>query len=226
MNPMTRLLLAAAAFLITHYVSSTPLRPRLVRLLGANGYVLLYSAVAFATLGGMAWAYYRAPYLGLWHVPALRYAPLVIMPLALILLVCGVLMRNPTAVGSEKLLRGGGAARGVLRITRHPVMWGIALWAASHIAARGDAAAAVFFGSMLVLALSGTVLIDRRKSAALGEDWARFANVTSNVPFLAVLRGRSRLNLAEIGWGRPLLAIVLYGLILWLHAPVFGARPY
>ena len=95
MNPMTRLLLAAAAFLIAHYVSSTPLRPRLVRLLGANGYVLLYSAVAFATLGGMAWAYYRAPYLGLWHVPALRYAPLAIMPLALILVVCGVLMRNP-----------------------------------------------------------------------------------------------------------------------------------
>jgi len=223
---MTRLLLAAAAFLIAHYVSSTPLRPRLVRLLGANGYVLLYSAVAFATLGGMAWAYYRAPYLGLWHVPALRYAPLAIMPLALILVVCGVLMRNPTAVGSEKLLRDGAAARGVLRITRHPVMWGIALWALSHIAARGDAAAAVFFGSMLVLALSGTVLIDRRKRAALGEDWVRFARVTSNVPFLAVLSGRNRLNLAEIGWGRPLLAIVLYGVTWWLHASLFGARPY
>jgi uncharacterized membrane protein len=226
MNPMTRLLLAAAAFLIAHYVSSTPLRPRLVRLLGANGYVLLYSAVAFATLGGMAWAYYRAPYLGLWHVPALRYAPLAIMPLALILVVCGVLMRNPTAVGSEKLLRDGAAARGVLRITRHPVMWGIALWALSHIAARGDAAAAVFFGSMLVLALSGTVLIDRRKRAALGEDWVRFARVTSNVPFLAVLSGRNRLNLAEIGWGRPLLVIVLYGVTWWLHASLFGARPY
>ena len=123
-------------------------------------------------------------------------------------------------------MRDGAAARGVLRITRHPVMWGIALWALSHIAARGDAAAAVFFGSMLVLALSGTVLIDRRKRAALGEDWVRFARVTSNVPFLAVLSGRNRLNLAEIGWGRPLLAIVLYGVTWWLHASLFGARPY
>ncbi|MGQ0749852.1 MAG: NnrU family protein [Betaproteobacteria bacterium] len=226
MNPMTRLLLAAGAFLIAHYVSSTPLRARLVRLLGANGYVLLYSAVAFTALGGMAWAYYRAPFLGLWHVPALRYAPLVTMPLALILVVCGVLMRNPTAVGFEKLLRGGDAARGVLRITRHPVMWGIALWAGSHIAARGDAAAALFFGSMLVLALSGTVLIDRRKGAALGEHWLRFSSATSNVPFLAILSGRNRLSLAEIGWSRPLLAILLYCVTLWLHAPVFGAPPY
>lgn len=226
MNPMTRLLLAAAAFLITHYVSSTPLRAHLVRLLGTNGYLLLYSAVAFATLIGMAWAYYRAPYFGLWHVPALRYAPLVAMPFALILVVCGLLMRNPAAVGAEKLLRGGATACGVLRITRHPVLWGIALWAGSHIAARGDAAAAIFFGSMLLLALSGTFLIDRRKRAALGEDWVRFANASSNVPLVAILTGRNRISLAEIGWSRPLLAIVLYGITLWLHAPLFGARPF
>lgn len=226
MNPMTRLLLSAAAFLITHYISSTPLRARLVRLLGTNGYVLLYSAIAFATLGAMVWAYYRAPYLGLWHIPALRYAPLVVVPFALVLVVCGALMRNPTAVGSEKLLRGGDAVRGVLRITRHPVMWGITLWAGSHILARGDAAAAVFFGSLLVLALYGTILIDRRKRAALGAEWTRFAEATSNVPFVAIVAGRNRFSAAEIGWARPLLALLLYGLILWFHAPLFGARPY
>lgn len=223
---MTRLLLAAAAFLATHYISSTPLRARLVQALGTNGYLILYSAIAFATLGGMVWAYYRAPFIGLWYVPALRYAPLVIMPFALILVVSGVTMRNPTAVGAERRLRDHDPVRGVLRITRHPVMWGIALWAGSHILARGDAAAVVFFGSILALALTGTILIDRRKRAALGGDWTRFANATSSVPFVALLTGSNRFSAREIGWSRTLLAASLYGLALWLHPSLFGARPY
>ena len=77
-----------------------------------------------------------------------------------------------------------------------------------------------------ILALSGTFLIDRRKRAALGENWVRFASATSNVPFIAILTGRNEISLAEIGWTRPLLATVLYGATLWLHASLFGARPY
>lgn len=226
MSPMTKLLFAAAAFLATHYVSSTPLRARLVGALGANGYLLLYSAVAFATLGGMVWAYYRAPFVGFWHVPALRYVPLVVMPVAMLFIVGGLLTRNPTLVGAERLLRTDEPAQGVLRVTRHPLMWGIALWAASHVIARGDAASAVFFGSFLVLALTGTVLIDRRKRAALGADWRRFAAVTSNVPFAALAVGANRFSAREIGWGRFLAGLALYGIVLWLHPLLFGARPY
>jgi len=118
MNPMTKLLIATAAFLATHYISSTPLRSWLTRALGTNGYLMLYSAVAFATLGGMAWAYYHAPFLGWWHVPALRYVPLFVMPLAMILIICGLMTRNPTLVGSERLLRSTEPAQGILRITR------------------------------------------------------------------------------------------------------------
>jgi uncharacterized membrane protein len=226
MNPMTKLLIATAAFLATHYISSTPLRAWLTRVLGTNGYLLLYSAVAFATLGGMAWAYYHAPFLGWWHVPALRYVPLFVMPLAMILIVCGLMTRNPTLVGSERLLRSAEPAQGILRITRHPLMWGIALWAASHVMARGDVAAAVFFGSFLALALTGTVLIDRRKRMTLGADWQRFAAVTSNVPFAAIITGANRFRAGEIGWGRPLAGVALYGAVLWLHPLLFGARPY
>lgn len=226
MNPMAKLLIATAAFLATHYISSTPLRAWLTRALGTNGYLLLYSAVAFATLGSMAWAYYHAPFLGWWHVPALRYVPLFIMPLAMILIVCGLMTPNPTLVGSERLLRSAEPAQGILRITRHPLMWGIALWAASHVTARGDVAAAVFFGSFLALALTGTILIDRRKRRMLGAEWQRFAAVTSNVPFAAIITGANRFRAGEIGWGRPLAGLALYGAVLWLHPLLFGARPY
>lgn len=64
MNPMTHLIVATAAFLAMHYISSTPLRARLVNALG-NAYLGLYSLIAFATLGYMVWAYYRAPFVGL-----------------------------------------------------------------------------------------------------------------------------------------------------------------
>lgn len=226
MSPLTKLFLATAAFLATHYLSSTPLRTKLVGALGANGYLVLYSAIAFATLGGMVWSYYRAPFVGLWHVPGLRYVPLVVMPVAMILIACGLLTRNPTMVGAERLLRADEPAQGMLRITRHPLMWGIALWAGSHVIARGDAASAVFFGSFLVLALTGTVLIDHRKRAALGADWQRFAAVTSNVPFAAIAAGTNRFSGREIGWGRLFAGLGLYALVLWLHPLLFGARPY
>jgi uncharacterized membrane protein len=226
MNPMTRLLIATAAFLVAHYVSSTPLRTLLVRLLGTNGYIVLYSSAAVATLVAMVWAYLRAPFIGLWHVPALRYVPLVVMPVALFLIAAGITTRNPTAVGQERWLHENAPARGILRVTRHPVMWGIALWAAAHVLARGDAASAVFFGAFLVLAWSGTVLIDRRKQATVGESWRHFAAATSNLPFAAIAGGRNRFHAGEIGWAAPAIALAAYAVLVWLHPVLFGARPY
>lgn len=226
MSPFTQLLLACGAFLATHFVSSTPLRAGFIRSIGEKGYLALYSAAAFATLGWMIFAYYRAPYAGLWYFPVLRYAPLLIMPFALVLIVCGLLTRNPTMVGQERLLNAEAPARGVLRVTRHPLMWGIALWAAVHMLARGNAAATVFFGTFLVLGLAGTAMSDRRKARLLGERWQRFTAATSHVPFAAIATGRNSFEPAEIGWGKPLAGVGLYVALIFLHPVIFGARPY
>ena len=164
MEPMTHLVLAAAAFLATHYIASTPLRAALVARLG-KAYLALYSLFAFVTLGWMIWAFYHAPFINLWYAVALRPLPLFVMPFALVFIVCALATPNPTLVGQEKLLKSAAPAHGILRITRHPLMWGFMLWGASHIVARGDAAALIFFGTFVVLALSGSWLIDRRKAA-------------------------------------------------------------
>ena len=174
----------------------------------------------------MIWAYYRAPFIGLWHLPLLRYAPIAVMPVAFILMASGLMTRNPTLVNQERLLKAEEPARGILRITRHPLMWGIALWAASHVLARGDAAALVFFGGFALLALSGTALIDRRKAAALGDDWRRFAALTSNLPFAAIAAGRNRFKPGEIGWLKTGTGLALYVVLMLLHTTLFGARPY
>ena len=209
---MGNLVAATAAFLATHFASSTPLRGKLVAAIGEWPYRGLYSLVAFLTLGWMIWAYATAPHDHLWQGP--RWPPYVAMPLAFVLLACGY-WRNPTMVGADKLLKSDDPARGVIRITRHPIMWAVMLWAASHIWARGDLKALVFFGGFLVLAALGTILLDRRKSASA--DWARFAGVSSNVPFVALAQGRNRIVWREIGWLRPLAGVAVFFAVLLVH---------
>jgi uncharacterized membrane protein len=115
--------------------------------------------------------------------------------------------------------------RGMIRITRHPFLWGVALWALVHLAANGDLASTIFFGSLLVLALGGTTTIDAKRRRVFGDAWQRFADVTSNVPFAAILTGRNSLGpaLREIGLLRPAIAIVAYTAFFALHGRLFGA---
>ena len=106
MDPVIQLYCAAAAFLLTHCVSSTPLRGALVGAIGEKAYLGVYSLAAFATLGWMVWAYNRAPLEPLWQ--GLRLLPALAMPFAFVLLACGLLSINPTAVGAARHLRGQG----------------------------------------------------------------------------------------------------------------------
>jgi uncharacterized membrane protein len=223
-DPASQLYYATAAFLATHFVSSTPLRPALARSIGEKGYVALYSAVAFATLGWMIWAYAKAPPEPTF--PGVRWLPAVVMPFAFVLLACGLLGRNPTLVGAEKLLKSEDPARGMIRVTRHPLMWSFMLWSLAHILASGERMASIFFGGFLALAALGALLIDQRKARTLGADWERFAAVTSYVPFGAILQGRNRLVWKEIGWRNPAIGLALYGALFWLHPLLFKARPF
>jgi uncharacterized membrane protein len=212
MTPTLMLALASAAFLATHFVSSTPLRAALVAKIGEWPYVGLYSAVAFLTLGWMAWAFAQAPREALFS--GSRQISLVLMPIAFVLLACGF-GRNPTLVGADKLLKSEEPARGMIRVTRHPIMWGFMLWAAAHILARGDVKALIFFGTFILLAGIGTLAMDARKRA--NPDWARFAGVTSHVPFVAIAQGRNRIAWREIGWLRPLIGLAAFFAVLSFH---------
>jgi uncharacterized membrane protein len=224
MDPTSQLVIATAMFLATHFVPSTPLRAALVKSFGERAYLGLYSLVAFATLGWMVYAYVRAPLEALW--PGLRLVPAVIMPFAFILLICGVLSKNPTAVGQGKLLALDDPAQGILRVTRHPVMWGLLLWAGAHVLARGDFKSLVFFGSFLVLAALGTRLIETRKARERSEDWKRFSALTSNIPFVAIAQGRNTFHATEIGLAKIVFGLILYGGMMLAHPWLFGARPW
>lgn len=226
MDPMQTLALATAAFLLSHYVASTPLRSGLVKVLGENAYLGLYVLVSLAAIVWMIWAYVRAPYARLWWGEEFRPWAILLMPVSLVLVVCGVSTRNPSAVRQEGLLRSMGEPVGILRVTRHPLMWGIALWAVLHLTARGDVASIIFFGGFLLLALSGPVLIDARKNRSIGVEWERFASVSSNIPFGAILGGRNQFRFEEIGWKRVFAGLGLYFVLVFLHPYLFGASAY
>jgi uncharacterized membrane protein len=122
----------------------------------------------------------------------------------------------------SKLTQGPGAVRGMVRITRHPFLWAVALWALVHLIINGELAALILFGALLVLALGGTAAIDAKRGRAFGAQWAQFAAVTSNIPFAAIAAGRNQLlpALREIGLWRPLAAIVVYVVAFYLHGRI------
>lgn len=222
------LALAGASFVVAHLLpASLALRPRLVRILGENGYLAAYTLLALATFGWLCHAYVQAPHtVMLWNPGVLRFLPLLLMPVALWLIVCGVSGPNPSSVRQEQKLAEAEVASGVLRITRHPVQWGIALFALGHLLANGDLAALLFFGALLLLAMLGMYHIDQRKAATLGEPWQRFVAVTSLLPLGAVLAGRNRFVISELGGGRLLLAGALYLILLLAHPWLIGVSPF
>jgi uncharacterized membrane protein len=223
---MANLIAAAAFFLVIHFgISGTKLRDHLVRIVGERVFRGLF---ALASIAGLLWlirAYSHAPYVALWgRLTALEplAAPLVLAAVALV--VIGVSTPNPTAVGGESQLTREVQARGVMRITRHPFLWGTALWAFVHFVINGDVASSIVFGSLLVLSIAGTRSIDAKRRRAYGEQWQHFAQQTSNVPFAAIATQRNHLGLAmhEIGIVRPALAIAVFVALYLLHGRLFG----
>ncbi len=218
------LILAMTLFVGGHFLLSHPtVRPRLVRQLGENGFTIAYSLAAIVALVWALMAYGRAPYVALWPAePWTRLVPVAVMPVALFLVVAALTTPNVTAVGGERLATHGDPAPGIMRVTRHPMMWGVLLWALSHLPPNGDLASLVLFGGMAVLSGGGMLAIDAKKAARLGPAWGPIALTTSVLPFKAILEGRARFDAAGIGWWRPLLAALLYIGLLHGHAYVAG----
>lgn len=223
---MVNLVAAVVFFLAIHFgVSGTRLRDRLVGAMGERSFRGLFS---LASLGGLIWiihAYGNAPQMQTWgQLLALKpvAAPLVL--LAFLFAVIGVATPSPTAAGGEARLSDDTRARGIVRITRHPFLWGAALWALVHLVINGDLASLILFGSLLLLALGGTASIDQKRQRHFGEHWHKFARATSNLPFAAIASGRNQLGpaLREIGIVRPLAAVAVFVAVFLLHARLFG----
>ena len=212
---MTELAVAVAAFVGTHFLLSHPLRVRIAGRISEQAFAGVYSLVAFATLGWAVLAYRAAPSEQLWVAPmfAVHIAYLVML-FACVLLAGSLLAPNPALAMMGGILDKSVDPKGVMRITRHPMMWAIGLWALVHVAVAGRLETLIFAGGMAVLALVGARMQDGKKAAQLGARWADYAARTSFVPF-----GR---GLAFPGVPALIAGLALFAVLVIAHPMVIG----
>jgi uncharacterized membrane protein len=230
---MTGWLEMAAAFALFLALHSLPARPpirtRLVHALGEAGYLVLYSLVSLLALAWLVVAAGRAPYVELWAFALWHlWVPNLAMPAASVLVAFGAAACNPLSFGGRTPRKFDPDRPGIAGITRHPLLWALALWSASHLLPNGDLAHVLLFGGFTAFALLGMWAIDKRFKRTLGTDeWTRLARRTSLVPFAAGGRWRpSGVDVNAEFVMRLLGAAALYALLLSLHEPIIGVAPF
>ena len=221
------LALASAFLLATHFgIASTGLRAKLIGWLGERGYRAVYSLISLAAMVWLVMAYSAAPVMPVWFPDTwMWFVPLTVTPrLALPAAGRRTERTQPNGGRAGKAAGDESGPRGVLRITRNPVMWAIGLWALAHMVPNGNWASLLFFGTLAVLALLGSVLIDVKNAVRRGDAWTRWTQLSSNIPFVALIQGRQTLGITirEIGWVRLAVTPVLHAGLLHGHSWLFG----
>ena len=218
------LVIVAAIWVFVHLgVSGTSLRARIVRAIGERAFRALFSLASFALIFWLVDSYGRAGAVEvLWVTPHwLIVASMLLMLPALLLFIGSVSVANPTMVEGGRALARENPARGILRVTRHPMLWSFAIWAAVHLIVLGTLGALVFFGAFLVVALAGMPSLDTKIAKRDPQHWPAFAGVTSIVPFVAIAQGRNRFALAEIGWWRIAATLIVWCALIAAHQWIF-----
>ena len=213
--------LAALAFIGTHFLLSHPLRQPLVAALGERGFLGVYSLVAGVTLATVAWSYQAAPTPApLWPVGNTLWAIVTVVMLLASVLLMGSVVRNPAMPTGGAPAVVPDSARGVFAITRHPMMWAFALWGLCHVAVYPVAKNIVVALAIVILALVGAALQDRKKERLQPAPWQSWEAKTSYLPFAAITSGRARLG----GFGMHALAggLVVWLAATWAHIPLAG----
>ena len=214
-------LIAATAFVGTHFILSHPLRAPLVARLGEKGFLGVYSLVAAVTLIWMIVAYRAAPVTPmLWPVGDGLWAIATLIMLVASILLLGSLVGNPAMPNPDGPIMVPAEAKGVFAITRHPMMWAFALWGLAHVLVYPVAANIIVSVAIILLSLVGAALQDRKKEVLTPAAWQHWESRTSYWPFAAILAGRAR-------FGRFGMHALAGGLVVWLaatwaHMPLAG----
>lgn len=188
-------LFAATHILLSH----TPIRSALVSKLGGGGFMGVYSLVAFAVFIPLVSVYLDNKHQGvlLWNLvamPGVKHMAMLLALIGIAVFVSGYFQMPPNGFVPLK----NNAARGLTRITRHPMFMFLGLWGLSHCLIWGFASDVAFFGGFAVFAVLGCAHQDSRKRnrPELKDYYAE----TSLLPFAAILSGRNKLVFSELPW--------------------------
>lgn len=223
MQPMSLLIVTAILFVGSHLVLSHPLRAPLADRMGDRPFQIVYSIVAIATfiLLVQAWRG-MPPEPPLWAVGDGLWMLASLIVLFASVLFMGSLIGNPALPAPNAAFAAQAAPRGVYAITRHPMMWGFALWAIAHVMVMPTPAQIILSATILFLALAGSAGQDAKKARLMGDSWRHWAARTSFVPFARQITGATP-------WGDtiPRPHALFGGIVLWVAATwAHGALGY
>ena len=212
--------LAYVMFFLSHSLPvRPPLRPWLQARLGSVGFTLAYSALSLAVLAWLISAAGRAPLVALWNwAPWQLHVPLIAMGPVCLILALSIGRPNPFSFGGARNDQFDPARPGIVRLSRHPLLAALALWAAAHVVPNGDLAHVILFGTFAAFALLGGRLIDRRKRREMGPEWQRMHDRVVDAPLLSASPSGGTLL-------RLVAGTALYGALLWAHPFLFGVSP-
>jgi uncharacterized membrane protein len=176
------LISANVAFVGSHFAMSHPLRAPMVKALGAGGFQAAYTVVSFATLGWVYFAFMAAPGADLSGSGEAGWIIATALTWPAMVLLAGSFVGNPALPTPMAEAQARAEPKGVFRVTRHPMMWAIGLWAASHLVLFWSTRTMVTALAMGVLALVGAKFQDAKKRDLMGEAWGEWSAKTSYWP--------------------------------------------
>lgn len=189
---MTLLVIGLALFFVAHSLAvvAPAWRERVIERIGRPAWVTLYSVVSILTLWLIVRGYSQARVSPIvWYVPVpwmyslARLLMVAVFPLLLASVLPGT----------------------ISRVTRHPALVAIKLWAAAHLLANGMAADVLLFGGFLAWAVIDRISLKRRAARTVRARPERRINDS-----IAVVAG-----------------FALYALFAgYLHARLFGVSPF
>jgi len=180
---MTLLIVGLVLFFGVHLISpARGLRGSLIAKIGEGGYKGLYSLISLLGFGLICYGFTQAPFVAIWTPPLwMRHITMLLVPLALVLLLATYLPSN------------------LRRLTAHPMLWGVTLWAVAHLLANGDLRSILLFASFAVYSLFAMFSQTQRGAASSQQ---------------------------KRPWWNDLLVVVLglglSGLLVKFHAALFG----
>jgi uncharacterized membrane protein len=219
---MGELIWSLIAFVGTHFVMSHPLRAPLVKMVGAGPFQGLYSVVALGTFYWVYRAFAAAPRgIDFWPVGDALWGIASVLMLVGSVLFAGSFFGNPALAmpGSDKA--AAAPARGVFGITRHPMMWGFAIWGVVHALVAPYAASLLLTFAMIILALGGSAGQDRKKAVLMGDAWQGWVSRTRFMPFGLQISGKAPWSTAWPGRTPFLLGVIIWLLASYVH-PMLG----
>jgi uncharacterized membrane protein len=203
------LIAANIAFVGTHFAMSHPLRKAMVNALGAGGFQAAYSLVSLATLGWVYFAFTAAPPADLPGSGEAGWIAATLITLPAMILLAGSLIGNPALPTPMAEAQARAEPKGVFIVTRHPMMWGIGLWALSHLVLFWSLRTMVTALAIGTLALVGAKFQDAKKEVLMGDAWATWESKTSYWPRWG--------KLASVGVVPLLVGTALWLAFSWVH---------